>query len=87
MRWVEIDEDIHISNLTDGVQPVENAIADIFRKFPILMYRGCTYTRYAQELTFPIYYGTKNIREARDGNYQRATGDKVINWQIYKLPI
>lgn len=36
VRWAEIDEDIHISSLTDGAQPSENAVSVAFRKFPIL---------------------------------------------------
>lgn len=36
VRWEELDEDIHLSNIAKGGQLVDNYIGVVFRKFPIL---------------------------------------------------
>ena len=67
VRWVEIDEDIHISSLIDGAQPVENAIADVFRKFPILKVSELARTLGMHKSLLSKYiYGTKKPSEKRE---------------------
>ena len=67
VRWAEIDEDIHISSLTDGVQPEENAIGAAFRKFPILnVSEVARYLGMHKSLLSKYIYGTKKPSEKRE---------------------
>ncbi len=67
VRWAEIDEDIHISNLTDGAQPVENAIGEVFHRFPILNVSELARTLGMHKSLLSKYiYGTKKPSEKRE---------------------
>lgn len=67
VRWAEIDEDIHISSLTDGAQPIENAIGIVFRKFPILNVSEVARTLGMHKSLLSKYiYGTKKPSEKRE---------------------
>ncbi len=67
VRWAEIDEDIHISNLTDGAQPTTNAVAEAFNRFPYL-----NVSEFARRLGMhksllsKYIYGTKKPSEKRE---------------------
>ena len=67
VRWAEIDEDIHISSLTDGAQPEENAIGAAFRKFPILNVSEVARSLGMHKSLLSKYiYGTKKPSEKRE---------------------
>lgn len=67
VRWAEIDEDIHISTLTDGAQPVENAIGAAFRRFPILNVSELARSLGMHKSLLSKYiYGTKKPSEKRE---------------------
>lgn len=67
VRWAEIDEDVHISNLTDGAQPAENAIGAAFRKFPILNVSEVARSLGIHKSLLSKYiYGTKKPSEKRE---------------------
>lgn len=67
VRWAEIDEDIHISSLTDGAQPVENAIGAAFRRFPILNVSELARSLGMHKSLLSKYiYGTKKPSEKRE---------------------
>lgn len=67
VRWAEIDEDIHISSLTDGAQPIENAIGIVFRRFPILNVSEVARTLGMHKSLLSKYiYGTKIPSEKRE---------------------
>lgn len=67
VRWAEIDEDIHISTLTDGAQPEENAIGAAFRKFPILNVSEVARSLGMHKSLLSKYiYGTKKPSEKRE---------------------
>ena len=67
VRWAEIDEDIHISSLTDGAQPVENAIGAAFRRFPILNVSEVARSLGIHKSLLSKYiYGTKKPSEKRE---------------------
>ena len=67
VRWVEIDQDIHISSLTDGAQPEENAIGAAFRKFPILNVSEVARSLGMHKSLLSKYiYGTKKPSEKRE---------------------
>lgn len=67
VRWAEIDEDIHISSLIDGAQPMENAIGAAFRKFPILNVSELARSLGMHKSLLSKYiYGTKKPSEKRE---------------------
>ena len=67
VRWVEIDEDIHITSLTDGAEPVENAISEAFRKFPFLNVSEVARSLGIHKSLLSKYiYGTKKPSEKRE---------------------
>ena len=67
VRWAEIDEDIHISSLTDGAQPEESAIGAAFRKFPILNVSEVARSLGMHKSLLSKYiYGTKKPSEKRE---------------------
>ncbi len=67
VRWAEIDEDIHISNLTDGAQPTQNAIGEVFHRFPILNVSEMARTLGMHKSLLSKYiYGTKKPSEKRE---------------------
>ena len=67
VRWVEIDEDIHISSLIDGVQPEENAIGEAFKKFPFLNVSELARVLGMHKSLLSKYiYGTKKPSEKRE---------------------
>ena len=67
VRWAEIDEDIHISSLADGAQPVENAIGAAFRRFPILNVSELARSLGMHKSLLSKYiYGTKKPSEKRE---------------------
>lgn len=67
VRWAEIDEDIHITSLTDGAQPTENAITTTFRKFPFLNVSEVARSLGMHKSLLSKYiYGTKKPSEKRE---------------------
>ena len=67
VRWAEKDEDVHISSLTDGAQPEENAIGAAFRKFPILNVSEVARSLGMHKSLLSKYiYGTKRPSEKRE---------------------
>ena len=67
VRWAEIDEDIHITSLTDGAQPTENAITATFRKFPFLNVSEVARSLGMHKSLLSKYiYGTKKPSEKRE---------------------
>ena len=67
VRWAEIDEDIHISSLIDGAQPMENAIGAAFRRFPILNVSELARSLGMHKSLLSKYiYGTKKPSEKRE---------------------
>lgn len=67
VRWAEIDEDIHISSLTDDAVLTENAITAAFRKFPILNVSEVARTLGMHKSLLSKYiYGVKKPSEKRE---------------------
>ena len=67
VRWAEIDEDIHISSLTDGAQPTTNAVAEVFKKFPFLNVSEFARSLGIHKSLLSKYiYGTKKPSEKRE---------------------
>lgn len=67
VRWAEIDEDIHISSLTDGAQPAANAVAEAFNKFPFLNVSEFARSLGMHKSLLSKYiYGTKKPSEKRE---------------------
>ncbi len=67
VRWAEIDEDIHISSLTDGAQPTQNAIGEVFHRFPIQNVSELARTLGMHKSLLSKYiYGTKRPSEKRE---------------------
>lgn len=67
VRWAEIDEDIHISSLTDNAQPTPNAVAEAFNKFPFLNVSEFARSLGMHKSLLSKYiYGTKKPSEKRE---------------------